>query len=160
MTAARPSLLLRSPEATRKLGRKLGALLRPFDFVALFGELGTGKTLLVRGAAEGAGVPPEERTSSPTFALVNLYRGGRVPLQHLDLYRLGGAADLFALGFDDLLREPAATLCEWSERAGGALPADRLEIALFSAGPRSRRAELQALGVRAQELLDGLQGRG
>src|ERR1700694_6233325 len=99
MKAAQPSLLLRSPEATRKLGRKLGARLRPCDCVALTGELGTGKTLLVRGAAEGAGVPAEERTSSPTFALVNLYRGGRVPLQHLDLYRLGGPGDPVRAGF-------------------------------------------------------------
>jgi tRNA threonylcarbamoyladenosine biosynthesis protein TsaE len=144
-------LLLRSPEATRKLGRKLGRALQESDFVALTGELGAGKTLLVRGAVEGAGA--EDAPSSPSFALVNNYRGGRVPLQHIDLYRLSGPAELFALGFDDLLAESAATLCEWADRAGSALPADRLEIALEHAGPSSRRARLTARGPRSQRLL-------
>src|SRR5438270_7431071 len=144
-------MILRSPEETRALGCKLGSLLRAGDFVALTGELGAGKTLLVRGAAQGAGAAGG--ASSPTFALVNLYRGGTVALQHLDLYRLSGPAELFALGFDDLLAEPAATLCEWAERAGDALPADRLEIALEHAGPSSRRARMAARGARSQRLL-------
>jgi len=147
-------MILRSPEQTRSLGRRLGALLRAGDFVALVGELGAGKTLLVRGAAEGAGVA--DAASSPTFALVNLYRGGRVALQHLDLYRLAGPAELFALGFEDLLAEPAATLCEWADRAGAALPEDRLEILLEPTGPNERRATLRAHGTRAKELLDAL----
>jgi tRNA threonylcarbamoyladenosine biosynthesis protein TsaE len=149
-------MILRSPEETRALGRKLGSLLRAGDFVALTGELGAGKTLLVRGAAEGAGAAG--RASSPTFALVNLYRGGAVPLQHLDLYRLTGPAELFAIGFDDLLAEPAATLCEWAERAGDAVPADRLEIHLDWTGPQERRATLVAHGPRGNELRDALQG--
>jgi tRNA threonylcarbamoyladenosine biosynthesis protein TsaE len=157
--ATRRSLVLRSPSATRRLGRKLGALLQPGDFVALTGELGVGKTLFVRGATEGAGVPEEERATSPTFALVHLYRGGRVPLQHFDLYRLAGAADLFALGFDDLLAQPAATLCEWADRAGDQLPVERLELALTVAGPRSREAELRAHGTRAETLLAALAPR-
>jgi tRNA threonylcarbamoyladenosine biosynthesis protein TsaE len=148
-------MILRSPEETRALGRKLGAVLRPGDFVALTGELGAGKTLLVRGAAEGAGASGS--ASSPTFALVNLYRGGTVALQHLDLYRLTGPAELFALGFDDLLAEPAATLCEWAERAGAALPADRLEIHLDWTGPQERRATFIAHGSRGRALRDALQ---
>jgi len=144
-------MILGSPEETRALGRKLGALLRAGDFVALTGDLGAGKTVLVRGA-EGAGT--SGAASSPTFALVNLYRGTGVPLQHLDLYRLSGPAELFALGFDDLLAEPAATLCEWAERAGAALPADRLEIHLEWTGPQERRASLVAHGPRGRELRD------
>jgi tRNA threonylcarbamoyladenosine biosynthesis protein TsaE len=155
----RRTFVLRSPAATRRLGKKLGALLQPGDFVALLGDLGAGKTLFVRGATEGAGVPEEERATSPTFALVHLYRGGRVPLQHLDLYRLAGAADLFALGFDDLLAQPAATLCEWADRAGDQLPAERLELSLSVAGPRSRTAGLRAHGTRAAALLDALAPR-
>lgn len=145
-------LPLKGPAATRALGRKLGAALRPGDFVALTGDLGAGKTLLVRAAAQGAGAEP---ASSPTFALVNLYRGP-VPLQHIDLYRLSGPADLFALGFDDLLAEPAATLCEWAERAGAALPPDRLEIALDHAGPDARQARLRATGPQGERLLRAL----
>jgi tRNA threonylcarbamoyladenosine biosynthesis protein TsaE len=144
-------LLFKSVTATRKLGRKLGAALAEGDFVALTGELGAGKTLLVKAIAEGAGIP--EAASSPTFALVNVYRGGRVALQHLDLYRLSGPAELFALGFDDLLKEPAATVCEWADKAREALPADRLEIALEHAGPKSRKARFTATGPRGEALL-------
>jgi tRNA threonylcarbamoyladenosine biosynthesis protein TsaE len=147
------TLDLASPDATRALGRRLGEVLREGDFVALEGELGAGKTLLVRGAAEGAGSEP---ATSPTFALVNLYRGGRVLLQHLDLYRVSSGAELFALGFDDLLAEPAATVCEWAERAEGALPADRLDIRLEVTGRETRRAFLAAHGPRAAEMLRAL----
>ncbi len=147
-------LLLRSPEATRRLGRKLGAALQQGDFIAINGELGAGKTLLVRGAVEGAGATDE--ASSPTFALINVYRGGRITLQHIDLYRLSGPAELFALGFDDLLAEPVATLCEWAEKARAALPADRLEILMEHAGPKSRRAHIFATGPAAQRLLAAL----
>ena len=148
--------LLRSPAATLSLGRRLGALLEPGDFIALQGDLGAGKTLLVRGAAQGAGVPEDEQASSPTFALVHVYRGVQVPLQHFDLYRLSGAADLFALGFDDLLAEPVATLCEWPERAGAALPAERLEVHLEHRGEKTRALRLVAHGARAGALRDAL----
>ena len=144
-------LLLKTPAATRKLGRLLGAALEAGDFVGLTGDLGSGKTALVKAVAEGARIP--DQASSPSFALVNVYRGGRVVLQHLDLYRLSGPAELFALGFDDLLDEPAATLCEWADKAQQALPADRLDIALEHAGPRSRRARLTATGPRGERLL-------
>jgi tRNA threonylcarbamoyladenosine biosynthesis protein TsaE len=140
---------LKSPAASRALGRKLGAALRPGDFVALSGELGAGKTFLVKAMAEGAGA---EAASSPTFAIVNLYRGP-VPLQHLDLYRISGPSELFALGFEDLLAEPVATVCEWADRARGALPPDRLEIALAHAGPRARTVSLRATGPRGERLL-------
>ena len=142
-------LLLRTPAATRALGKKLGAVLQPGDFVALTGELGAGKTLFVKAVAEGAGA---EAASSPSFALVNRYRGP-VLLQHLDLYRVSGPGELFSLGFDDLLAEPAATLCEWADRAPGALPVDRLEIAFEHAGARSRKVRLHATGSRAEKLL-------
>ncbi len=144
-------LLLKSVAATRRLGRKLGAALEPGDFVALTGDLGAGKTVLVKAMAEGAQVP--EPATSPTFALVNVYQG-RLKLQHLDLYRLTGPAELFAIGFDDLVAEPgAATVCEWAEKAAQALPADRLEIALEHAGDTHRRARLTATGPRGDRLL-------
>jgi len=145
-------LELKSEAATRSVGRKLGKALAVGDFVALTGELGAGKTLLVKAMAEGAGA---ESATSPTFALVNLYRGP-VPLQHLDLYHLSGPAELFALGFDDLLAEPAATVCEWAERAQGALPADRLEIALSHAGPHARSLRANATGPRSAQLIRAL----
>ena len=145
-------MILESAEETRALGRKLGALLQPFDVVALYGELGAGKTLFVKAAAEGAGAAG---ASSPTFAIVNQYEG-RLRLHHFDLYRLEGPQDLFALGFDDLLAEPAATLVEWADRARGALPEDRLEITFEHHGVESRTATLSATGPRSRELLQEL----
>lgn len=142
-------MILTSPDETRALGRKLGTLLQSFDVVALYGELGAGKTLFVKAVAEGAGA---SGASSPTFAIVNQYEG-RLRLHHFDLYRLQGPADLYALGFDDLLAEPAATLIEWADRAKDALPDDRLEIALEHDGVESRRATLTATGPRSRELL-------
>ena len=144
-------LELTSPAKTRALGRRIGAALEPGDFVALTGDLGAGKTVLVKAMAEGAEVP--EPATSPTFALVNVYQG-RVKLQHLDLYRVEKASEeLFALGFDDLLAEEAATVVEWAERAGAALPADRLDISLEHAGSTKRRARLTATGPRGERLL-------
>jgi tRNA threonylcarbamoyladenosine biosynthesis protein TsaE len=145
-------MILASPDETRALGRKLGALLQPFDLVALYGDLGAGKTLFVKAVAEGAGA---EGASSPTFAIVNQY-DGRLRLHHFDLYRLQGPADLFSLGFDDLLAEPAATLVEWADRARDALPKDRLDIAFEHHGVESRRATLAATGPRSRDLLDEL----
>jgi len=145
-------MILTSPDETRVLGRKLGALLQPFDVVALYGELGAGKTLFVKAVAEGAGA---SGASSPTFAIVNQYEG-RLRLHHFDLYRLQGPADLYALGFDDLLAEPAATLIEWADRAKDALPEDRLEIAFEHHGADSRRATCTATGPRSRELLQQL----
>lgn len=144
--------LLRSPAATQKLGRVLGELLEPYDFIALRGPLGAGKTLFVRGCAEGADVPESEAMSSPTFALAHTYSGGRIPLLHFDLYRVESAAELFAIGFDDMLAEPVAALCEWPERAGSALPHERLEIALEHAGPKARTISITAIGTRAETL--------
>jgi tRNA threonylcarbamoyladenosine biosynthesis protein TsaE len=147
------TLALSSPAATFALGKRLGAALREGDFVALLGELGAGKTLFVRGAAEGAGAEP---ATSPSFALANLYRGGKVTLQHLDLYRLSGAAELFSLGFDDMIATTAATLCEWADRAGSALPSDRLEMAFAVTGPEERSVRIVAHGPRGAELLAAL----
>jgi tRNA threonylcarbamoyladenosine biosynthesis protein TsaE len=130
-------------------------VLEPFDFVALYGELGAGKTLLVKAVAEGARAAG---ASSPTFAIVNEYQG-RLRLLHFDLYRLAGAADLFAVGFDDLLAEPAAALVEWADRAAAVLPPDRLDIALTHEGPTSRRARISAGGTRSRELLQALTAR-
>ena len=146
----------RSPAETRRLGRALGRLLRPGDFVGLVGDLGAGKTLFVRGVAEGAGVPKDAYVASPTFAIVNFYRGGRVPLQHADFYRIESADELFAIGFEDLVGGEGATVVEWIDRVPEAAPADRLEVVFEVKGPRARRLRLFARGERARALVRGL----
>lgn len=144
--------LSRSAAATRQLGRRLGSLLRPGDVVALEGDLGAGKTELVRGACAGARVPLRE-VSSPSFAIVATYRG-RIPVHHADLYRIGDQDELYGTGFGDLVGGDGALLVEWADRIPDALPGERLGIRLAH-HPRAaswRRIEVIGVGERATEL--------
>ncbi len=118
---------------TEAVGRELGQILSPGAVVACWGDLGLGKTALIRGLARGLGYPG--RVTSPTFTIVNEYEGGRLPLFHFDLYRLEGEEDLFSIGWEDYLDRDGVCAVEWSERAPGALPPDAVRVTL------SRRPE-------------------
>jgi tRNA threonylcarbamoyladenosine biosynthesis protein TsaE len=124
---------LAGPDDTRAAGEALGACLGPGDVVGLIGDLGAGKTLLVQGVAAGLGVPAGVRVVSPTFTLVNEYRGGRVTLFHADLYRIEKAAELEQIGLDEQLGGAGAVAVEWSDRFA-ILPGDHLEIRLADDG--------------------------
>ncbi|QQS11230.1 MAG: tRNA (adenosine(37)-N6)-threonylcarbamoyltransferase complex ATPase subunit type 1 TsaE [Rhodospirillales bacterium] len=115
--------------ATRRLGAALAALLRARDVVALRGDLGAGKTELARAILRAAAGDPELIVPSPTFTLVETYDTHLGPVTHFDLYRLDAPDELRELGFEEALAD-GACLVEWPERAGGLLPADRLDIAL------------------------------
>jgi tRNA threonylcarbamoyladenosine biosynthesis protein TsaE len=144
----RRALVTRSARETSALGERLGRALAPGDVVALVGDLGAGKTQLVRGACAGARVPPDE-VSSPSFAIVATY-GGRLPVHHADLYRIGDADELFATGFGDLVGGSGAILVEWADRVPGALPEERLTITLRHdpRRPNLRHVELVGVGER------------
>ncbi|HLT28747.1 MAG TPA: tRNA (adenosine(37)-N6)-threonylcarbamoyltransferase complex ATPase subunit type 1 TsaE [Myxococcaceae bacterium] len=146
-------LELTSPEETDALGRRLGALLRGGDFVSLTGGLGAGKTHFVRGVAVGAGVAPGE-VSSPTYAIVQTYPDGRLPLVHADLYRLEEAGALEATGFYDLDDGRAAFLVEWTDRVPESVPRDALRLSLEAVGATARRLRAEATGARSQALLE------
>ncbi len=103
------------PAATEHIGEKLAERLRPGDVVACTGGLGMGKTAFARGLARGLGVT--EPVTSPTYAIVNEYSGGRLPLYHFDLYRLSSSDELFDIGWDDYLAAGGVCCVEWSERA-------------------------------------------
>lgn len=142
-------LKLASEEETIALGTRLGRKLKPGAVVLLRGELGAGKTTLARGLALGVGY--RGRVSSPTFALAHVYRGKRLTLHHLDLYRVARGGDS-ELGLDELLADPrAAVVVEWPDAAGGAWPKDRLEVTL-SHVPGGRRVVMKATGPRARAL--------
>ncbi|MHB8417101.1 MAG: tRNA (adenosine(37)-N6)-threonylcarbamoyltransferase complex ATPase subunit type 1 TsaE [Myxococcales bacterium] len=143
---------LPSPEATYELGERLGRAIEPGDFVGLSGELGAGKTLLVRGVASGLGVPAGQ-VQSPTFTLVNSYAGGRFPLHHADLYRIETADELYATGYFDLLEGAGALLVEWPELIPGARPHQGLDLRLERTSENSRRLQAVARGARAEGLL-------
>jgi tRNA threonylcarbamoyladenosine biosynthesis protein TsaE len=104
----------RSQEETADVGRTLAATLVAGSVLLLIGDLGAGKTALVRGLAEGLGVAPEE-VSSPTFTLMQEYRGGRVPLIHVDLYRLNNAREIDELGLEELGLDSVLAI-EWAEK--------------------------------------------
>ncbi|MFA6133348.1 MAG: tRNA (adenosine(37)-N6)-threonylcarbamoyltransferase complex ATPase subunit type 1 TsaE [Phycisphaerae bacterium] len=127
-----------SPQATQELGRTLAGRFARGDCIALVGQLGAGKTVLVRGIAAGLGLADEHLVSSPTFVLVQEYPA-TVPLYHIDLYRLGdAAAELGGLGIDEMLTE-GVVLIEWADRAGSRLPRPHWRIEIAIAGRRSRR---------------------
>lgn len=109
-----------SPAETAALGEAIGKRLPPGSVLALEGGLGMGKTCLVGGIARGLGYTGE--VSSPTFALVNEYVGGRFPLYHFDMYRVSGWDDLYSTGFFEYLESGGALAVEWSENIAAALP--------------------------------------
>jgi tRNA threonylcarbamoyladenosine biosynthesis protein TsaE len=141
-----------SARETKDAGMKLGRLLSPGDFICLKGELGAGKTTFVQGVVSG--MDSEDIATSPSFALVNEYHG-RITLYHIDLYRLGGPADLESMGFAEFPGEGAA-MVEWPERAGDELPDERLEFFFEHTGEDRRMLTLTAFGARYEELLESI----
>lgn len=123
-----------SPDATEALGRALAAQLRPGDIVALYGDLGAGKTHLTRGLVGGLGGNPDD-VSSPTFALVQTYRARGLAVHHIDAYRLDGPDAFRAIGGDEILDDSAAvTVVEWPERIAPLLPPETLRLVLRHGG--------------------------
>ncbi len=145
---------LDSRAATEKFGAALGALLMPGDCVGLTGDLGAGKTFLTRAVCKGAGLPDDVYVASPTFALINDYRGARLPLLHVDLYRIVDRSDLYALGWDDLVESGAALIVEWADRVTDALPPHALWIHLeVGDAEDARRLTLRAQAGRGLTLV-------
>ena len=124
-----------TPEETAALGEALGRTLGPGDVVALYGELGSGKTCLVQGLVRGLGVTSP--ATSPTFVLVNEYRG-RLPVHHVDAYRTGSLTELMDLGLLDLMGGDGVTLLEWADRAEPLLPARTIRVRIEGVGDEPR----------------------
>jgi tRNA threonylcarbamoyladenosine biosynthesis protein TsaE len=149
------TLDLGSADATFELGARLGRALDAGDRIGLIGALGAGKTRLVQGLAHGLGVPPEARVTSPTFTLINEHRGGRLPLHHIDLYRIDKANELTELGIDDLIAGSGIVAIEWCDRFR-VLPADHLRLELTVTGEDTRRLVAAAGGPASARLLAAL----
>lgn len=130
-----------SVEGTIALGERLGRVAAPGDLVCLWGELGAGKTQLAKGIARGLGI--EVTITSPTFILMNEYPG-RMPLFHVDLYRLADASDALAGGVIDDRQADGLTVVEWPERMGGVLPAARLDVRIWGGGGEVREIAIVA----------------
>src|SRR5690349_10277839 len=131
-----------SPEETIAFGRTLAELLSPPKIVLLRGDLGAGKTTLVKGIAEGFQAASEEDVTSPTFTLVHEYRGPRANLYHIDLYRIDTPRQLETLGLDDLVAPNSILLIEWGEKFPRFVHERDVEIALESLGENSRHIRI------------------
>lgn len=133
-----------SPEETEALGQRLGAQVSG-GVVALFGGLGAGKTAFVRGFARGAGY--SGRVTSPTFAIVNEYRGGRLAVFHFDLYRLASSDELYDIGWEDYLAEKGVCVTEWSENIEDAIPAEAVRVTIEPRSDSVREITVEGIAV-------------
>jgi len=144
----------RSPDQTRRIGARLGSVLRTGDVICLQGDLGAGKTTFVQGLAQGWG--SLDSVSSPTFIIVNEYRcSGEGKLYHMDAYRLDSAPEAEELDLDSMLAD-GALLIEWPERIDGLIPEEHLWIQLEHKGEEERMMKFKAVGGRYDKLIDGL----
>ena len=148
------TVALPSSTATEAFGRIIGRSLAGGETLALSGELGAGKTALVRGIAAGLGMPSNQVTS-PTFVLIHEYEG-RLPLIHVDLYRLRSAAEAEGIGLQEYFHGNIVTAIEWADKFPELLPSDRFELTLQHKTPTTRTARMIARGPRATTLLAAL----
>jgi tRNA threonylcarbamoyladenosine biosynthesis protein TsaE len=133
-----------SPEETEGLGKDLASVLERGDVVALVGELGSGKTRFVQGIARGLDITGYVK--SPSFTIVNVYdgaRGGRLPLYHIDLYRIGSGGELDGLGLEEYIYGDGVSVIEWADRAFDMLPDGALVVRFVYKGETRRRIEFE-----------------
>jgi tRNA threonylcarbamoyladenosine biosynthesis protein TsaE len=132
----------KSPEETMELGRRIGSRLQGGEVFAICGPLGSGKTHLIKGIAAGAGAADRENVTSPTFVIVNQYRG-RLDIYHLDAYRIESLAEFEMLGFDDFCDPQSVVLIEWADKIEPAIHGiDYIRIDLAHTGQQSRTIRL------------------
>ena len=128
---------------TEALGEKLAQVLKPGSIIAFRGDPGAGKTAFTRGLARGLGA--SDRVTSPTYTIVNEYLGGRLPLFHFDMYRLGSSDELFDIGWEDYLERGGVCAVEWSENVADAME-DALVISIQKLGDNERKITIEGGG--------------
>lgn len=126
-----------SPDDTIAFAQKVGSLLKGGDIIAYKGRMGAGKTTFTRGLCKGLGLPDE--VTSPTFALVNEYRGEEITLYHFDMYRISGEGDLETTGFYDYISPESVIAVEWSENIEDCLPKDIITIEIETTDENERK---------------------
>ena len=149
---------LSSLEETLSFGILLGRQARAADIITLEGPLGAGKTTLTQAIGKGLAVPADQYITSPTFSLMHEYQG-RIPLYHIDLYRLQGEEEIEELGFEDFLYGDGMTVIEWPDRLGSLMPADRLHIEIVPLKGDGRRVTITCFGRSWRERISLLGGK-
>ena len=132
--------ITKSPEETERLGERLGRTLHGGEVIAYLGDLGAGKTAFTRGLARGLDIPM--RVTSPTYTIVNEYTGGRLPLFHFDMYRLGSSDELFDIGWEDYLLRGGVCAVEWSENVRDAME-NAITVAIEKTDDETRRITIE-----------------
>ncbi|MDD4899695.1 MAG: tRNA (adenosine(37)-N6)-threonylcarbamoyltransferase complex ATPase subunit type 1 TsaE [Candidatus Omnitrophica bacterium] len=138
-------VISRSVKDTLNLGKVIARKLKPGDIICLFGNLGSGKTVLTKGIAHGLKLD-EKDIISPSFVLLRQYPQAKIPLYHFDLYRLKSSGDILALGYEEYLYSDGATVIEWAERLKGFLPKEYLKIEITIKAEKKRVFKLSAIG--------------
>lgn len=137
---------------TQRLGARLGALCEAGDIILLEGELGAGKTVFAKGIAEGIGVT--DPVTSPTFAIIHEYVG-RLPLTHVDLYRLESIQAVIGVGLEDYLRSGSVTVVEWASKAPGLFGDDYVRVSLSHLSETKRGVRMSPFGPSSRKLVAG-----
>jgi tRNA threonylcarbamoyladenosine biosynthesis protein TsaE len=146
-------VMSQSTVATQALGEQLGRLIEAGDIVCLYGELGSGKTVLSKGIARGLGVADEHTVRSPSFVLIHRYQG-RVPMYHADLYRLDGPTDIADIGLREFLAGDGVAVIEWADKLDASLPSERLDIALAHQEEQTRLITVTPQGAHYRQLFE------
>ena len=147
------NLTTNKSEQTIALGKKLGKLLKAGDVIALSGNLGAGKTTLVKGIAQGLGID-KKQVNSPSYVLIREYKGKKIELFHCDLYRLNNVEQIGFLGIEDYFDRNGVFVIEWAKRAGNLLPEQYLDINIILKGEKSRGFKIMAKGVKYSFLIE------
>ncbi len=138
-------LISSSPEQTVEIGERIGSQLKGGEVIGVCGQLGSGKTHLIKGLAAGAGAQDSREVNSPTFVIVNEYLG-RFDIYHIDAYRLDSVVDFETIGFDDFCGPGSVVMIEWADKVESVLAGiNYLRIELFHAGDRIRKIQVQNL---------------
>ena len=148
----------RSRKETLNLGKIIARYLKPADILCLFGELGAGKTVLVKGIAAGLGID-KKKVSSPSFVLLRVHKKAGLCLYHFDLYRLTTPAAILCAGFEEYLYAEGVSVVEWAERLKHLMPKEFLKIELSVKGKNSRLLKISAFGERYRQLLQQIESR-
>ena len=148
-------LISRSVQDTLNIGKRISGHLKPADIICLFGELGSGKTVLAKGIAGGLGIK-KEKIISPTFVLIRQYPRAKIPLYHFDLYRVKTAKDILGLGYEEYFYGAGITVIEWADRLMRLMPAGHLKIKLSVKKKNQRLLEFVASGARYKKILENL----
>lgn len=147
-------IILKGLKETEDFGKRLGSILKPGDIISLMGDLGAGKTTLTKSIGKGLGV--EDYITSPTFTLINEYKG-RLSLYHFDVYRLEGPMDLYDLGFEEYIYSNGVSIIEWGDKIEGILPKERINIKMEKGVELDERIiNLYGEGERFKQLIKEL----